>query len=134
MTRIGRVGYAPCASAVVLAVSNARPAAKQLNALLIKPLPGACDCGYPRLELPLYDRLSASGLESSMEFDLSESSLLWRDCLQAFFDKEVLPRHRDWSREVAATGTASFMPERQRRPRSPGLWNLALPELATDEP
>src|SRR3981189_1662844 len=99
MTRIGRVGNAACAKAIVLAASNASPAAKQLNALFMKPLPGTRDYGYPRLELPLYDRLSAPELESSMEFDLSESSLWWRDQLQAFFDKEVLPRHRDWALE-----------------------------------
>ena len=39
MTRIGRVGNAACAKAVVLAASNASPATKQLNALFMKPLP-----------------------------------------------------------------------------------------------
>src|SRR3954453_15598961 len=90
--------------------------------------------GYPRLELPLYDRLSALGLESSMEFDLSQSSQQWRDRLQAFFDKEVLPRHGDWALEVSASGMASFMPELQGKARAAGFWNLALPELAEDEP
>jgi acyl-CoA dehydrogenase len=69
-----------------------------------------------------------------MEFDLSERSLEWRDRLQAFFDKEVLARHRDWAREVAIRGEASFMPDLQRKARTAGLWNLALPELAADEP
>src|SRR6201995_615328 len=69
-----------------------------------------------------------------MEFDLSENSLQWRDRLQAFFDKEVLPRHRDSAHEVTASGTASFMPELQRKARAAGLRNLALPELAEDEP
>src|SRR6195256_140126 len=69
-----------------------------------------------------------------MEFDLSERSLQWRDRLQAFFDKEVLPRHRDWSREVAVRGEASFMPDLQYKARAAGLWNLALPELADGEP
>jgi alkylation response protein AidB-like acyl-CoA dehydrogenase len=55
-----------------------------------------------------------------MEFDLSQASLQWRDRLQAFFDKEVLPRHRDWAREVAARGEASFMPELQRKARAAG--------------
>jgi acyl-CoA dehydrogenase len=69
-----------------------------------------------------------------MEFDLSQASLEWRDRLQTFFDKEVLPRHRDWALEVAARGEASFMPELQRKARAGGLWNLALPELADGEP
>src|SRR6185295_2191995 len=111
MTRIGRVGNAGCGKADVLAASNTSPAARQLNALFMKPLPGTREYGYPRLELPLYGRLSALGLESSMEFDLSQASLQWRDRLQAFFDKEVLPRHRDWARQVTATGMASFMPD-----------------------
>jgi hypothetical protein len=41
MTRIERVGNAACAKADVLAASNASPAAKQLIALFMKPLPGA---------------------------------------------------------------------------------------------
>jgi acyl-CoA dehydrogenase len=69
-----------------------------------------------------------------MDFDLSERARQWRDRLQAFFDSEVLPRHRDWSREVGASGEASFMPELQRTARDAGLWNLALPELADHEP
>src|SRR5947209_17247822 len=69
-----------------------------------------------------------------MDFDLSERAREWRDRLQTFFDFEVLPRHGDWSREVAVNGEATFMPELQRKARAAGLWNLGLPELATDEP
>ena len=70
----------------------------------------------------------------AMEFDLSERSLQWRDRLQAFFDKEVLPRHRDWLVRSRQRRSASFMPELQRKARAAGLWNLGLPELAADEP
>src|SRR3954452_15789050 len=69
-----------------------------------------------------------------MDFDLSERARQWRDRLQSFFDAEVLRRHRAWSRELAASGEASFMPELQRKARDAGLWNLALPELADNEP
>ena len=36
-----------------------------------------------------------------MDFDLSARSEQWRDRLQAFFDREVLPRHRAWLEQVA---------------------------------
>src|SRR4051812_38839414 len=133
MTRIGRVGKTVCADAAP-AASTARPAISQPMrlALIAPPLlrpsisPGRI-CRYSI-------RLSALDVEQSMDFDLSERSREWRDRLQTFFEREVLPRHRDWSREVAAHGEASFMPQLQRKARAAGLWNLALPELAGDEP
>ena len=36
-----------------------------------------------------------------MDFDLSGRSEQWRKELQAFFDAEVLPRHRAWLAHVA---------------------------------
>src|ERR1700686_810483 len=67
-----------------------------------------------------------------MDFELSERSEQWRKKLQAFFDQEVLPRHRAWVEHVAIRGEAApFMGELQQKP---GLWNLGLPELAADEP
>lgn len=70
-----------------------------------------------------------------MDFDLSERSEHWRSRLQAFFDREVLPRHRDWLGHVAvSTGTPPFMTGLQHKARAAGLWNLALPELASEEP
>ena len=59
----------------------------------------------------------------------------WRKKLQAFFDQEVLPRHRAWLEHVAASGEAApFMGDLQHKARAAGLWNLGLPELADDEP
>ena len=70
-----------------------------------------------------------------MDFDLSARSEQWRSRLQAFFDKEVLPRHRAWLDHVAGRGEAApFMGELQEKARAQGLWNLGLPELAADEP
>lgn len=49
--------------------------------------------------------------------------------LGAFFDAEILPRHRDWVRHVAASRTpAPFMAVLQDKARAAGLWNLALPD------
>ncbi len=70
-----------------------------------------------------------------MDFDLSETSQHWRQRLQSFFDQEVLPRHRDWLAHAAKHRDAPpFMAELQNKARAAGLWNLALPELAGDEP
>jgi acyl-CoA dehydrogenase len=70
-----------------------------------------------------------------MDFEPYEKSEFWRQKLQSFFDREVLPRHRDWLAHVAQHRSAPpFMAELQGKARAAGLWNLALPELASDEP
>lgn len=51
------------------------------------------------------------------------------DAVQAFFDGEILPRHRDWARHVAASDRpAPFLADLQAKARAAGLWNLALPD------
>jgi acyl-CoA dehydrogenase len=70
-----------------------------------------------------------------VDFNLSERSELWRERLSAFFDQEVLPRHREWVGHVAINREAApFMDALQHKARAAGLWNLGLPELAGDEP
>ncbi len=47
----------------------------------------------------------------------------------AFFETEILPRHRDWVRHVSGSRTpAPFMAGLQDKARAAGLWNLALPD------
>jgi acyl-CoA dehydrogenase len=69
-----------------------------------------------------------------MDFELSERSAQWRGRLQAFFEHEVLPRHRDWLEHVALRREAPpVMGELQAK--VPGDCGIsALPELAPDEP
>ncbi len=70
-----------------------------------------------------------------MDFDLSPEAEQWRNKLQAFFDAEVLPRHRAWLEHVTESREAPpFMADLQQKARAAGLWNLGLPELAGDEP
>ena len=70
-----------------------------------------------------------------MDFELSARSEAWRRRLQAFFDKEVLPRHRTYLDHVVHKREAApFMVDLQAKARGLGLWNLGLPELAQDEP
>ena len=70
-----------------------------------------------------------------MDFDLSARSEQWRTRLQAFFDQEVLPRHRAWIEHTAVSRAAPpFMADLQAKARAAGLWNLGLPELSSEEP
>ena len=69
-----------------------------------------------------------------MNFDLSDRSEAWREKLQAFFDQEVLPRHRAWLGHIAKGEAPPFMADLQQKARAAGLWNLGLPELGEDEP
>src|SRR6202012_1359548 len=80
------------------------------------------------------DAITTQRPGGNMDFELSERAEAWRKKLLAFFDQEILPRHRAWLDEVAAEGEASFMGELQAKARAQGLWNLGLPELAEDEP
>jgi acyl-CoA dehydrogenase len=49
--------------------------------------------------------------------------------VEAFFDKEILPRHRDWMEHVARRREpAPFMAGLRDRARAAGLWNLGLPD------
>jgi acyl-CoA dehydrogenase len=70
-----------------------------------------------------------------MDFEPSRRSEQFRGQLQAFFDRELLPRHRAYLDHVVVRGEpAPFMAGLQAAARAAGLWNLGLPELADDEP
>jgi len=69
-----------------------------------------------------------------MEFDLSGQAQAWRSRLQDFFDAELLPRHPAWQDSVRRHQPPAFQREVQQKARAAGLWNLALPDLAPDEP
>lgn len=71
-----------------------------------------------------------------MDFELSAGDRALRDAVQTFFDREILPRNHAWTEWVAEQGAAEppFMPELKAKARDAGLWNLALPRLAADEP
>jgi len=49
--------------------------------------------------------------------------------VQAFFDAEILPRHRDWVEHVGRRREpAPFLADLRVKARASGLWNLGLPE------
>jgi len=51
-----------------------------------------------------------------------------RATVEAFFESEILPRHRDWLDHVARREAAPFLPALQAKARAAGLWNLGLTE------
>ena len=54
-----------------------------------------------------------------MDFDLSGQSEAWRKPLQAFFDQEVLPRHRAWVEHTAShRDVPPFMRDLQGKARA----------------
>src|SRR5262249_14668632 len=66
--------------------------------------------------------------------DLSGRSEQWRKTLQAFFDQEGLPRHRDWLAPVAHnTTTPPFMADFQQKARNAGLLEPRLARAAPAE-
>ncbi len=70
-----------------------------------------------------------------MDFRASEQATEILARAQAFFDVEILPRHRDWVQAVARdNGAAPFIESLREKARAQGLWNLALPALVEDEP
>ena len=49
--------------------------------------------------------------------------------VEEFFDKEILPRHREWAAHVSTRkGVPPFMADLKARARAAGLWNLGLPD------
>lgn len=49
--------------------------------------------------------------------------------VQGFFDKEILPRHRDWVEHVARRREpAPFLADLRARAKAADLWNLGLPD------
>ncbi|MEM7403929.1 MAG: acyl-CoA dehydrogenase family protein [Pseudomonadota bacterium] len=71
-----------------------------------------------------------------MDFSWSERALEIREQVETFFDERVLPRDADWHREVEVAGNPhpEFLQVLQRDAFELGLWNMALPALADDEP
>jgi len=52
-----------------------------------------------------------------------------RAAVEAFFDSEILPRHREWVAHVAThCGSPPFVVDLRAKARAAGLWNLGLPD------
>ena len=70
-----------------------------------------------------------------MDFSESSSTREISAKVQAFFDAELLPRHRDWAEWVRThNGSPPWLDGLRDKARTLGLWNMALADLAADEP
>lgn len=70
-----------------------------------------------------------------MDFNLAPRAQEIGVRVDAFFDAEILPRHRDWVQSVVREGrTAPFVESLRTKAREAGLWNLALADLPADAP
>jgi acyl-CoA dehydrogenase len=49
-----------------------------------------------------------------------------RAAVEAFFESEILPRHRDWLDHVARRAVAPFLPALQAKARAAGLSRAAF--------
>lgn len=65
-----------------------------------------------------------------MDFNYSERSRSLIEQMEIFFQKEILPRNREWQDHVEQHGTLPpLLRELQAAARQRNLWNLALPGL-----
>ena len=70
-----------------------------------------------------------------MDFSESPKACELRERFAVFFEQQVLPRHREWHASVVVRREpAAFLPALRAAARAEGLWNLALPDLGSDEP
>ncbi len=70
-----------------------------------------------------------------MDFSASERTRDISERVKAFFDAELLPRHREWANWVGTqAGSPPWLDGLRDKARQLGLWNLALADLAIDEP
>ena len=67
-------------------------------------------------------------------FTLSTDAQQVVDAVEDFFQTKILPNHHRWLSEAAESEEPSVETELREEAKSLGLWNLALPRLADDEP
>lgn len=71
-----------------------------------------------------------------MDFTPSPAAIETRDRVQQFFDAEIMPRDAEFRRQHGDEGQAwpDVLVELRGKAKELGLWNMALPQLADDEP
>ncbi len=70
-----------------------------------------------------------------MDFALSARALEICSEVERFFEKELLPRHRDWAQWVRSESTQPpWFDSLRKLARSRGLWNMALAGLTEHQP
>jgi acyl-CoA dehydrogenase len=70
-----------------------------------------------------------------MHFDLTPKALAIQKRVWAFYCDHILPKHQEWTlNRWTSEGIPVFFEGLRQMARDQGLWNLALPLLAPDEP
>jgi acyl-CoA dehydrogenase len=71
-----------------------------------------------------------------MDFDYSQNSLELQARLKDFYARHIIPRWRQWQASIKRDNVPepAFVDELRALAKAEGLWNLALPDLAEDEP
>ena len=71
-----------------------------------------------------------------MDFTPTERVLQLRDQVEYFFNEKILPRNHEWEERVERQGEVwpDFLMDLRAEAKALGLWNMALPLLADDEP
>jgi acyl-CoA dehydrogenase len=71
-----------------------------------------------------------------MDFSFSEDSLALQAQLRAFYRENIIPRWREWQASIKRDDVPEpdFVPGLRALAKSRGLWNLALPDLADEDP
>ena len=71
-----------------------------------------------------------------MNFSYSKQSLELQAQFHAFYDRHIISRWREWQAATKRQDILepTFIRELRALAKAEGLWNLALPDLADDEP
>ncbi len=67
-------------------------------------------------------------------FEISTEAQAVRDAVQSFYLEKILPNHHRWLAEAEQYEEPPIEAELRTEAKTLGLWNLALPRLAHDEP
>ncbi len=67
-------------------------------------------------------------------FEVRPEAQAVQDAVEAFFNERILPNHQVWQQQAESSPAPAIENELRAEAKSLGLWNLALPRLADDEP
>ena len=67
-------------------------------------------------------------------FEISTEAQAVRDAVQSFYLEKILPNHHRWLAEAEQYEEPPIEAELRTEAKTLGLWNLALPRLATMNP
>ena len=69
-----------------------------------------------------------------MDFEPSANAIAWRNRVQAFSERYLLPHNAAWQNCAVRGRQPEFMADLKLLARAEGLWNLCLPLLREEEP